>query len=167
MEKFAISLVLVLILVKSVELKFFNDESDNILRDLINYNSAKIKQSHDKIHDYYPEPVYYSPFQTMAKSQNFSKSLESVEVNVKLTKRSADTKFRGKPKSIQVDYDDFCCVASLPKLTYLFHAGSLASKLQFISKRIFAVKFSYFFDEQNRSKVHVCMYSRRSLRFVC
>lgn len=104
MKKFGILVVLVFIFVKGVELKFFNDDSDSILRDLINYNSLKIKQNHDKVHDYYPETVFYSPFQAMAKGENFTKTLERLgkSISVKLQKRSVDATFRGKPKTIQV-----------------------------------------------------------------
>lgn len=102
MKKFII--LLLWFLLKGVELKFFNDESDSILRDLINYNSVKVKQNHDKVHDYYPETVYYSPFQAMARNENFTKTFEKLgnAISLKLNKRSADTTFRGKPKTIQV-----------------------------------------------------------------
>lgn len=102
MKKFGTFLLLVLILVKNVEL--FEHESEKILRDLISYNSAKIKQNHDKIHDYYPETVYYSPYQTLEKSENFTKTMKKLgnAVEKKITKRSSDITFRGKPKTIEV-----------------------------------------------------------------
>lgn len=104
MKKFGIFLLLVLILVKNAELKLFADESEKIMRDLISYNSAKIKQNHEKIHDYYPETVYYSPYQTLEKNENFTKNMEKLgnAMKGKITKRNSDTTFRGKPKTIEV-----------------------------------------------------------------
>lgn len=104
MRKFAILLLLVLIFVKTAELKLLEDESDRITRDLINYNSFRNKQNHDKIHDYYPETVYYSPYKALSKSKNFTRNMEKLGnvMREKLKKRSADTTFRGKPKTIQV-----------------------------------------------------------------
>lgn len=72
MEKF--KFLLVLILVKGVKLKFFNDNSDSVLKNLIAYDSVKIKNYHDQPHDYQPETFYYSPYQAIAQNEsNFSK----------------------------------------------------------------------------------------------
>lgn len=89
--------ILLVILVQGVELKFSIADSDSIARNLVNYNSVKIKLNHDKIHDYHPETVYYSPFQVMAKAENFTKTLKK-----SVQKRGADATFRGKQKTIQV-----------------------------------------------------------------
>jgi hypothetical protein len=109
MRKFDFFVLLVLILVKAAEPKLFDDDSDRILRDLINYNSAKNKQSHEKIYDFYPETVYYhSPYSALARenaSESLKKLSESAEEKL-MRKRSTDTTFRGKPKTIQVSFFD-------------------------------------------------------------
>lgn len=96
--------LLLLVLVKSVELKFF-DDSERILRNLINYDSAKIKRAHETAFEYQVESFYYSPYQAIAESENASKISESkVPTNLKSKlrdKRASDTKFRGRPKSVQ------------------------------------------------------------------
>lgn len=104
MKKFEVLLVLTLCLVKSVELKFF-DDSERILRNLIDYDSVKIKRSHEASYQYQSESVYYSPYQAIAESENASRSFDAkVAINLKAApreKRESDTKFRGRPKTVQ------------------------------------------------------------------
>ena len=141
MKKLGTFLLLVLILVKNVELKLFVDESEKILIDLISYNSVKIKQNHEKVHDYSPETVYYSPYQTLEKNENFTKNMEKLgnAVKKKITKRSSDTTFRGKPKTIEVKRIS----GKYFELNKLLFPGSVASKFQLCDSRVRSVVVSH------------------------
>lgn len=100
MEK--LKILVVLLFVQAVELKFVNDNSENILKSLIDYDSVKIRNSHDRPIDYQPETFYFSPFNAIALSENITKL--NVEIAGKLktrARRAADTTFRGKPKTLQ------------------------------------------------------------------
>lgn len=68
-------------------------ELNSITNNLITFNSHKLK-SHNV--DLYPEIIYYySPY------QNFEPQNQTKPLNVARDKRSSDTTFRGKPKTIQ------------------------------------------------------------------
>lgn len=103
MEKSKVLLVLVLVLVESVELKFFSRDSDNVLQDLIAYDSVRIKRNRDKVsHEYHAESFYYySPFQAIAEGQNLTKTSHRTKSNTLRGKRGADTTFHGRPKTVQ------------------------------------------------------------------
>lgn len=101
MEK--IKIVLLCFLIGAVDSKHFGHDSvDGIMRNLIAYDSAKIKENADKFH-LSSESIYYSPYRAL----NYSLNSSNVVVNVSRLKRSfkrkrgADTTFRGKPKTIQ------------------------------------------------------------------
>lgn len=101
MEKLKVALLFFLI--SAVELKLFGHNSvDGIMKNLIAYDSVKIKENADKFH-LSSESVYYSPYRVLEDGLNAT----SVIVNVPRFKRSvkrrrgADTTFRGKPKTIQ------------------------------------------------------------------
>lgn len=100
-------LLLVLIFVGSSEQKLFAaDDSSRILQNLIKYDSVKIKQqTHDRIYDLYPEVFYFSPYHALSE-QNITERLKKLGNTVKeklVKRRSTDTTFRGKPKTIQVN----------------------------------------------------------------
>lgn len=100
MEKFKVFLLLVA-LVRGVELKFLRDDSASILRNLIAYDSVKIKRDREKSHDPTSESIFYSPYEAIARAENYTENLEmSQRINLK-AKRGSDAKFRGKPKTIQ------------------------------------------------------------------
>lgn len=95
--------VLVFILcVGAAELKF-----QNYHLNLVNFNTARIKAYREKVHDFYAESFYFSPYQAQATvaSQNFSshaKFQDGAKFGIReVKKRGADTTFRGRPKSIQ------------------------------------------------------------------
>lgn len=96
MEKF--KLLWLLLAVQSVELKFFNSAVDNVMKELIAYDSTKIKSRHEEL---FHESIYYSPYQSIVASENKTITIESPSVTRNIKKRVADTTFRGKPKTIQ------------------------------------------------------------------
>lgn len=83
-------------MVHSVELKFFGFAPDKMLKQLVAYDSSKIKNRHEEL---LHESVYYSPFQALAGSENLTTVIGDSAKSIK--KRVADSKFRGKPKTIQ------------------------------------------------------------------
>jgi len=94
--------ILILILTSCVQNSesFINKrESDLIFKKLIAYDSIKIKLQHENsISDLLPETFYYSPYQYL---QNENDSVIITLTKEERKKRSSDTTFRGKPKSVQ------------------------------------------------------------------
>ncbi|CRK98970.1 CLUMA_CG011952, isoform A [Clunio marinus] len=93
--------VLPLIFIENVDLKFMR--SDDILRNLITYDSVQVKRNHEKLLGNAFETQYYSPFKAIANSSNDTES-HQMKLRKKPSirfKRKTDSTFRGRPKTIQ------------------------------------------------------------------
>lgn len=113
MKKFKFVLLLVILVqFKSVDLKFYTDNANDIMKQLIAYDSVKIKEFRELnpiIQQEYQENIYYSPYRAVGESDmNNSTYLSnginngdenSVE-NARI-KRAYDPTFRGNPKTRQ------------------------------------------------------------------
>lgn len=78
----------------------FKSQSDMIMKKLIAYDSQKIKLQHQNaLVDIMPETFYYSPYHNLEYENN---SVTVMLTNEEIRKkRSSDSTFRGKPKTIQ------------------------------------------------------------------
>lgn len=120
MKKFKfVFLLVILVQFRSVDLKFYTDNANDIMKQLIAYDSVKIKEFRELnpiIQQEYQENVYYSPYRAvgesdMKNSTNLSRGINngdenSVEIAVgkaveNRIKRAYDPTFRGNPKTRQ------------------------------------------------------------------
>jgi hypothetical protein len=99
-----LGIVVILLIVQDVSAKFLRtDESMNIMRRLVSYNSNNIRKAREQIHfsDLHPESFYFSPYRN-EQFQNTSVILDEFQIKENLrTKRGNDPTFRGNPKTQQ------------------------------------------------------------------
>lgn len=104
MDKFEV--LLLLIFVGIGESLRFDEDLQRVNKNLIAYDSRKIRNQHGKSFDNEVESFYFSPYHTIVENESLLKSRQGnsstqIPIGTKRKIRSTDAKFRGKPKTIQ------------------------------------------------------------------